>query len=101
MLGAAGQLTQMNALHIKGTHTPHEVIDDLIADFGFRKVFLAIFARILRGTRPPDWVKMPKLGHHPSVDDLPDSVRADIGLPPKQRYDHLHLLAGYSSRHWM
>ncbi len=91
----------MNALPLKNISTPQEVIDDLIADFGFRKVFLAIFARILRGTRPPDAAEVKTLEYHKDLDHLPDSVRADIGLPPKKRDDRLHLLDGYSSRHWL
>ncbi|MEM9583814.1 MAG: hypothetical protein AAGA08_11925 [Pseudomonadota bacterium] len=91
----------MNALPLKNISTPQEVIDDLIADFGFRKVFLAIFARILRGTRPPDAIAVEKLVKNGALDHLPNDLRADIGLPPKQRSDHLHLLDGYSSRHWM
>ena len=91
----------MNALPLKNLTTPQELIDDLIADFGFRKVFLAIFARILRGTRPPDTKGGYRLHGHAHLDDLPDQVRKDIGLPPKRRQDDLHLLAGYSSRHWL
>ena len=46
----------MNALPIENAQTPREVIDDLVASFGLRRVLLAVITRVFRRTRPPDSV---------------------------------------------
>ncbi|MCK0122279.1 MAG: hypothetical protein ABJO29_10285 [Yoonia sp.] len=68
----------MNALPIK-TPTPQEIIDDLVAEFGIKKVVLATVARLFKRTRPPDLA----VEKQPGVDGLSDRMRADIGLPPQ------------------
>jgi hypothetical protein len=70
----------MNALPIK-TPTPQDIIDELVAEFGIKKVVIATIARLFKRTRPPNTAPVPK---HPSVDQLSDRMRADIGLPPQE-----------------
>jgi len=72
----------MNALPLNTPHTPREVIDDLIANFGFRRVFLAILSRMVRRSRPPDTAPFPELARQAKVDGLSDHLRRDLGLPP-------------------
>lgn len=91
----------MNALPLKPQTPLSEVVDGLVADFGAKRVFLAIVARLIKRTRPPDTTGLPSLKAQPGVEDLPDSVRADIGLPPKRARVNPDLLAGYVSRHWL
>ncbi|WP_298292985.1 hypothetical protein [uncultured Litoreibacter sp.] len=78
-----------------------ELVDELVSSFGARRVLLAITARLIKRTRPPDTTGLPALHAQPGVDDLPDDIRADIGLPPKRERVNPDLLAGYVSRHWM
>lgn len=102
---AAGQMTDMNALPIKNRPHLSEMVDDLIADFGARRVLLALVARLIKRTRPPDTrpgrATGQDLAAQAGVELLDDRVRADIGLPPKRERPNIDLLAGYSSRHWM
>lgn len=72
----------MNALPLKNVQTPADVIDDLVASFGFRRVALAVIARIFRRTRPPDSATFPELVWQPGVDHLSDHLRRDLGLDP-------------------
>jgi hypothetical protein len=71
----------MNALPIK-TPTPQDIIDELVAEFGIKKVVLATIARLFKRTRPPDAVLIEK---QPGIDELSDRMRADIGLPPQEQ----------------
>ncbi len=57
-------------------------MDKLVADFGTRKVFLAVLARVFRRTRPPDSKTFEKLGDQPGIDQLSEHLRRDLGLPP-------------------
>ena len=98
---AAGHVTDMNALPLKQGPHLSEVVDGLIADFGLRRVLLALMARIVKRTRPPDTTSRHSLAAQPGVEWLDDRVRADIGLPPKEVRPNIGLLDGYSSRHWM
>lgn len=91
----------MNALPVKSGPNLSEVIDELIANFGGRRVFLTIARRLLKRTRPPDTTGLARLSNQPGVEHLDDRTRADIGLPPKETARNLDLLAGYSSRHWL
>ncbi len=91
----------MNALPLKPQTPLSEVVDDLVADFGAKRVLLALVARLITRTRPPDTTGLPSLHAQPGVEDLPDAVRADIGLPPKEKRVQPDLLAGYVSRHWL
>lgn len=72
----------MNALPIKH-QSPHDVIDNLIADFGIKPVLLAVAARLFR--RKPARVsgEFPNLENQPGIAYLDDHLRADLGLPPK------------------
>jgi hypothetical protein len=72
----------MNALPIENAQTPGDVIDELVASFGFRRVALAVIARIFRRTRPPDSVTFPALVRQPGVEHLSDHLRRDLGLEP-------------------
>lgn len=96
----AGHVTDMNALPVKNGPSLGELVDELIANFGGRRVFLAIARRLLKRTRPPDPTGL-ALRDQPGVELLDDRVRADIGLPPKRKGPDLDILAGYSSRHWL
>ena len=72
----------MNALPIENAQTPREVIDDLVASFGLRRVLLAVITRVFRRTRPPDSPSFPNLRRQPGVDTLSEHLRRDLGLPP-------------------
>ncbi len=91
----------MNAYPLKNGRTPGEVIDDLIADYGFRKVLFALAGRIIKRTRPPDTLPAPRLADQRGVDRLDDHVRRDIGLPPKERPNPLFLTQVYNSRDFL
>lgn len=71
-------MTKMNALPIK-TPTPQDIIDELIADVGIKKVIWATITRLFTRTRPPDG----RIENQHGVDGLSDRIRADIGLPPQ------------------
>jgi hypothetical protein len=73
----------MNALPIKQNHSPHDVIDTLIADFGVKPVLLALAARLFRRRPVTPAAHFPGLEHQPGIDHLGDHLRADLGLPPK------------------
>jgi hypothetical protein len=72
----------MNALPLENVQNPGDVIDELVAGFGFRTVALAVIARIFRRTRPPDSANFPTLARQPGVEHLSDHLRRDIGLEP-------------------
>lgn len=72
----------MNALPLDNAQTPGEIIDDLVASFGARRVLMAVITRVFRRTRPPDSRSFPKLRWQPGVEDLSDHLRKDLGLPP-------------------
>ena len=70
----------MNALPLDTTQTPREVIDELVANFGFRRVFLTVLSRMVRRSRPPDLMYK-----QADISVLDDHLRRDIGLPPCDR----------------
>jgi len=72
----------MNALPLDTNHTPREVIDDLVANFGFRRVLLAVLTQIFKRSQPPDVGPFPRLETQGGVDGLSDHLRKDLGLPP-------------------
>lgn len=74
----------MNALPVKRP-TPQDMIDDLIAEFGMKRVVLVTIARLFKRTRPPNLEKQP------DVDMLSDRMRADIGLPPQEHSQMVHI----------
>ncbi|MEP1521950.1 hypothetical protein [Ascidiaceihabitans sp.] len=76
----------MNALPLDNSHTPREVIDDLIASFGFRRVFFAVLTRVFKRSRPPDAIGFGRLCAQTSTDHLCDHLRRDIGLPPNTKH---------------
>jgi hypothetical protein len=71
-----GEVTTMNALPVK-TPTPQEIIDDLVSEFGIKKIVFVTIARLFKRSRPPD-----RTPFHPNVYGLDNRLRADIGLPP-------------------
>lgn len=75
----------MNALPLDNSHTPRDVIDDLIASFGFRRVFLAVLTRMFKRSRPPDAIGFGRLFAQDSTEHLCDHLRRDIGLPPNTK----------------
>ncbi len=78
-----GTVTEMNALPLKHTKSPHEVIDALIADFGLKPVLMAFASRLLRRKTVLVSNEYPNLENQPGVAHLDDHLRADLGLPPK------------------
>lgn len=72
----------MNALPLKPRASLRDHIDELIADYGVRPVLLAIAARIVKRSRPPDTLDAPDLSKQPGIDRLDNRLRADIGLAP-------------------
>jgi hypothetical protein len=80
---ASGQVSVMNALPIKNRRQPGEVIDDLIDDYGFRRVVLAIAARIIKRSRPPDGLIRSDTIDAPRINVISDHIRRDLGLPPE------------------
>ncbi|MEO0929286.1 MAG: hypothetical protein AAFY14_01360 [Pseudomonadota bacterium] len=72
----------MNALPLKGPQPLADVVDDLVANFGLRRVVLAVAARLFRKQHPPDSASFPMLGRQRGVDTLSDHLRQDLGLPP-------------------
>ena len=72
----------MNALPLDTNHTPREVIDDLVANFGFRRVLLAVLTQVFKRSQPPDAGPFPRLEAQDGVDGLSDHLRKDLGLPP-------------------
>jgi hypothetical protein len=72
----------MNALPLKPRVSLRDAIDQLIIDYGFRSVILAIAGRVLKRSRPPDSALMPDLKKQPGIDVLDNRMREDIGLPP-------------------
>ena len=90
----------MNALPLENAQNPREVIDDLVANFGLRRVLLAVITWSFRRTRPPDSPSFPNLRQQPGVDNLSEHLRRDLGLPPDTgstfRIDLItHRLGGY------
>ena len=71
----------MNALPIKH-QSPHDVIDNLIADFGIKRVLLALAARLFRRKPAQAMDNFPNLENQPGVAQLDNHLRADLGLPP-------------------
>ncbi|WP_341367530.1 hypothetical protein [Yoonia sp. BS5-3] len=87
----------MNALPLDTSQTPREVIDDLVASFGLRRVLLAVLTRVFRRSRPPDAPSFPNLHWQPDVDNLSAHLRQDLGLPPETNtflVDHITLRPG-------
>ncbi len=76
----------MNALPLKNPTPLAEVVDDLVANFGLRRVLLAVAARLFRNQHPPDSLSFPKLGRQPGVETLSDHLRQDLGLPPDMHH---------------
>lgn len=72
----------MNALPLDTNQTPRAVIDDLVANFGMRRVLLAVLTRVFRRSRPPDTGPFPMLAAQTNIDGLSDHLRKDLGLPP-------------------
>lgn len=72
----------MNALPLDNSHNPREVVADLVASFGFRRVLLAVLSQVFRRTRPPDPESFPELRKQPGLDTLSNHLRKDLGLPP-------------------
>ena len=72
----------MNALPLKNPKPLADVVDDLVTNFGLRRVLLAVAARLFRKQHPPDSLSFPKLGRQPGIDTLSDHLRQDLGLPP-------------------
>lgn len=72
----AVEVTTMNTLPVK-TPTPQEIIDDLVSEFGIKRIVFVNIARLLKRPRPPDLTP-----RHPDVEGLDNRLRADIGLPP-------------------
>ncbi|MEL6682491.1 MAG: hypothetical protein AAFQ09_07575 [Pseudomonadota bacterium] len=73
----------MNALPLKNHQPLAEVVDDLVANFGLRRVVLAVAARLFRKQHPPDSQNFPQLSRQVGVDALSDHLRQDLGLPPE------------------
>lgn len=76
----------MNALPLKNPTPLAEVVDDLVANFGLRRVLLAVAARLFRKQHPPDSLSFPKLGRQPGIETLSDHLRQDLGLPPDMHH---------------
>jgi hypothetical protein len=72
----------MSTLPLKNPQTLGAVVDELVANFGLRRVFLAVAARLFRKQHPPDSKSFPKLAQQPGVDHLTDHLRRDLGLQP-------------------
>ncbi len=77
-MNSVGLLNKMNALPLKPQVTPHGEIDRLIADYGLRRILLALAGRLFRRSRPPDKPKS-----RGRVDVIPPYLRKDLGLPPE------------------
>ncbi len=73
----------MNALPLRNPQPLADVVDDLVASFGLRRVLLAVAARLFRKQHPPDSLSLKKTRRLPAVDKLSDHLRQDVGLPPK------------------
>jgi hypothetical protein len=82
-LTGTGDVRLMNALPLKNRREPSEIIDDLIEDYGVRRVALAILSRIHKRSRPPDGVVRDRQVMEPRIDVLSDHLRRDLGLPPE------------------
>ena len=80
---AIGTVTEMNALPLKETKSPYDVIDALIADFGLKPVLLAFASRLFRRKVIQVSEHYPNLENQPGFAHLDDHLRADLGLPPK------------------
>ena len=90
----------MSARPLNTAQIPREVIDDLVANFGLRRVLFAVLTRIFRRTRPPDPRGLLRLARQPGVDELSDHLRRDLGLPPdNSRTIKVDLLTGFYGRH--
>ncbi|PUB14231.1 hypothetical protein [Yoonia sediminilitoris] len=70
----------MNALPLKSSSSPGAVIDELIANHGFNRVFLAVAARLFRKQYPPDPVTTDQALR---IDGLSAHLRNDVGLLPE------------------
>ena len=72
----------MNALPLKSGRTPQAVIDELVADFGFKQVFLAVAARVFRKSGPAKKDQASQRENLLKVENMDDHLRFDLGLPP-------------------
>ena len=72
-------LNRMNANPVKPPISLHDTVDELVANFGAKKILFEILARRLRKIHPPDKKGRDLL----TLDHLSDHVRKDIGLQPK------------------
>lgn len=72
----------MNALPLNNPKNPKEIIDELVASVGLRRVLLAVLTQVFRRTRPPDSASFPTLHKQPGLESLSDHLRKDLGLPP-------------------
>ncbi len=75
----------MNAVPLKPGPSLADVMDELIASYGVRGVMLALAAKMVKRTRPPDTKADLALRGQPELDLMPDRLRADIGLEPKPK----------------
>lgn len=82
----AGHVINMNALPIKNRPSPHVIIDELIADYGLRTVFLTIVSRLVKRTRPPDPRKEARGLSRGELNLFDNHLRRDLGLPPAQEH---------------
>ncbi|MDX8354687.1 hypothetical protein [Cognatiyoonia sp. IB215182] len=73
----------MNALPLKNPQPLTEVVDDLVANFGLRRVILAVAARLFRKQHPPDIQAQSSQSKRRNVDLLSNHLRQDLGLPPQ------------------
>lgn len=71
----------MNFSHVYKDVPPAVALDGLIREYGLWRVFVAVLAALIR-RRP---------GRAPPLGDVPDRLRADVGLHP---------LPPPSPRHW-
>jgi len=92
----------MNAVSLKPDSSVAETIDKLIASHGLRAVVLAVSARLLKRSRPPDTKADLAARGLPELDLMDDRLRADIGLAPKEK-GNPHVLLGMATQrvaHW-
>ncbi len=72
----------MSTLPLKNPQTLGAIVDELVANFGLRRVLLAVAARLFRKQHPPDSQSFPTPNRQPDVDNLTDHLRRDLGLQP-------------------
>lgn len=92
----------MNAVSLKPDASVAETLDKLIAHHGLGAVVIAVTARLLKRSRPPDSLADLAQRGQPELDLMPDRLRADIGLGPKPK-GKSHLLLGIAAQrpaHW-